>query len=377
MDQEACAEAFIRRMTNKCTYMHDADVLPKDSLLYSKFVVLNELNNVCVNGDRLPTDLKQHIYRELFMRQKKVKAKNFRDFMINNGYMRETDSLSGFDGDFKGSLGSLIDFRKIIGVKAGDNKMVEEIIKWIVLFGDTKKLLKDRINKFYGDKLSENEIKAIVNLKYTGWGRLSREFLEQITSQIPGFANELGIITAMYETPNNLMELLSGQYQYLDKLQAYNNTMHEATGSLTYETVADLYVSPAVKRSIWQTLVLAEEIKNVMGHEPKKVFIEMTRSDVQNKKRTVSRKNSLISLYKACKGETRDWLAELENRTDGDLRGDKLFLYYTQMGRCMYTGERIEIGELFSTGADGRALYDIEHIFPQSKIRMTALTTEF
>lgn len=369
VDQEACAEAFIRRMTNKCTYMHDADVLPKDSLLYSKFVVLNELNNVCVNGDRLPTDLKQHIYRELFMRQKKVKAKNFRDFMINNGYMRETDSLSGFDGDFKGSLGSLIDFRKIIGVKAGDNKMVEEIIKWIVLFGDTKKLLKDRINKFYGDKLSENEIKAIVNLKYTGWGRLSREFLEQITSQIPGFANELGIITAMYETPNNLMELLSGQYQYLDKLQAYNNTMHEATGSLTYETVADLYVSPAVKRSIWQTLVLAEEIKNVMGHEPKKVFIEMTRSDVQNKKRTVSRKNSLISLYKACKGETRDWLAELENRTDGDLRGDKLFLYYTQMGRCMYTGERIEIGELFSTGADGRALYDIEHIFPQSKIK--------
>ena len=77
MDQEACAEAFIRRMTNKCTYMHDADVLPKDSLLYSKFVVLNELNNVCVNGDRLPTDLKQHIYRELFMRQKKVKPKTF------------------------------------------------------------------------------------------------------------------------------------------------------------------------------------------------------------------------------------------------------------------------------------------------------------
>ena len=77
----------------------------------------------------------------------------------------------------------------------------------------------------------------------------------------------------MYETPNNLMELLSGQYQYLDKLQAYNNTMHEATGSLTYETVADLYVSPAVKRSIWQTLVLAEEIKNVMGQSRKKYLL--------------------------------------------------------------------------------------------------------
>ena len=369
VDQEACAEAFIRRMTNKCTYMHDTDVLPKDSLLYSKFIVLNELNNVCVNGDRLPTDLKQHIYCELFMQQKKVKIKNLQDFMINNGYMSDTDILSGFDDDFKGSLGSLIDFRKIIGAKANDNEMVEEIIKWIVLFGDTKKLLKERVNKFYGDKLSENEIKAIINLKYTGWGRLSKKFLEQLTSKIPGFENELNIIVAMYETSNNLMELLSGQYQYLNKLQAYNNKIHEDIGALTYETVADLYVSPAVKRSIWQTLVLAEEIKNVMGHEPRKVFIEMTRSDMKNKKRTVSRKNQLISLYKACNDEIRDWVAELESRTDSDLRGDKLFLYYTQMGRCMYTGERIEIGELFSNGSDGRALYDIEHIYPQSKIK--------
>ena len=373
VNQEACAEAFITRMTNKCTYLRDADVLPQDSLLYSKFVVLNELNNVCVNGGRLPADLKQHLYRELFMKQKKVTRKAFCDFMIDNGYISKTDIISGFDGDFKGSLGSFIDFEKIIGVKISDTAMVEEIIKWIVLFGDTKKLLNDRVTKFYCDKLTEQEIKKIVNLKYSGWGRISKEFLEQITSSMPEFENELSIIEGLYQTQNNLMELLSGQYQYLAKLQNHNNGINTSAQGVSYEAVADLYVSPAVRRSIWQTLVLAEEIKGIMGHEPKKIFIEMTRSDSDNKKRSVSRRNSLIDLYKKCKDDTRDWVAELENCTDGDLRGDKLFFYYTQMGKCMYTGERIELHDLFSMGADGKASYDIEHIFPQSKIKDDSL----
>ena len=46
IDVEQSAENFIRRMTNKCTYLIGEDVLPKDSLLYSKFMVLNELNNL-------------------------------------------------------------------------------------------------------------------------------------------------------------------------------------------------------------------------------------------------------------------------------------------------------------------------------------------
>lgn len=46
IDIEASAEEFIRRMTNKCTYFVKKDVLPKNSLLYTEFMVLNELNNV-------------------------------------------------------------------------------------------------------------------------------------------------------------------------------------------------------------------------------------------------------------------------------------------------------------------------------------------
>ena len=53
IDVEQSAENFIRRMTNKCTYLIGEDVLPKDSLLYSKFMVLNELNNLRLDGQNL------------------------------------------------------------------------------------------------------------------------------------------------------------------------------------------------------------------------------------------------------------------------------------------------------------------------------------
>ena len=68
IDLEESAEMFIRRMTNKCTYLYGEDVLPKDSLLYSKFMVLNELNNLRLNGEKISTELKQKIYEEVFCR---------------------------------------------------------------------------------------------------------------------------------------------------------------------------------------------------------------------------------------------------------------------------------------------------------------------
>lgn len=69
IDVEQSAENFIRRMTNKCTYLIGEDVLPKDSLLYSKFMVLNELNNLRLDGQKISVELKQKIYRVDFLQK--------------------------------------------------------------------------------------------------------------------------------------------------------------------------------------------------------------------------------------------------------------------------------------------------------------------
>ncbi|MEL7604443.1 MAG: type II CRISPR RNA-guided endonuclease Cas9 [Sedimentibacter saalensis] len=363
VDIETSAENFILRMTNKCTYLIGADVLPKNSLLYSEYMVLNELNNLKINGDEITVDLKNKIFSDLFMHQKRVTNKKLRAYLLSEGVIDKQDEISGIDGDFKSSLTSYIDFKRILKDKKNIIEIIEEIIRWIVLFGDDKKLLKKRLCKVYGNELSDSEIKSILSLKYSGWGRLSREFLKEIVHVDKSTGESISIISAMRNTNNNLMRLLSGRFDFINSIEKYNAELTNQTTELTYDLVEKLYVSPAVKRSIWQTLLIVGEISKIKKQTPKKIFIEMARSE-EEKKATKSRKNILLELYESCKYEERNWLDEIEAKPDSDFRSDRLYLYYTQMGRCMYTGEPIDISKLFD-----KNLYDVDHIYPQSKIK--------
>ena len=51
IDTDAAAEAFIRRMTGKCTYLVEEDVLPANSLIYERFRFLNELAGIRYTED--------------------------------------------------------------------------------------------------------------------------------------------------------------------------------------------------------------------------------------------------------------------------------------------------------------------------------------
>ena len=356
IDIEASAEKFIRRMTNKCTYLTGEDVLPKDSLLYSKFMVLNELNNLRLNGELVSVELKQKLYEDLFQRKRKVNQKALKDYLYREGIADKNVEISGIDGDFKASLTSYHDLKeKLTGIELS-NKEKEDIILNLSLFGDDKKLLKRRLKKLLPN-LTDKQIDSISSLKYKGWGRLSKTFLEEITVPAPETGEAWNLITALWETNDNLMQLLSDKYLFkavIDELNAQKNYER-----LTYETIENLYVSPAVRRQIWQTILVIKELQKIMSAAPKRLFIEMAR-EKQERKRTETRKKQLIDLYKACKREERDWISELSDHPDHELRSDKLYLYYTQKGRCMYSGEPIELEDLWNN-------YDIDHIYPQSK----------
>lgn len=362
VDTEASAEKFIRRMTNKCTYLVGEDVLPKDSLLYSKFMVLNELNNLRLNGEKISVELKQQIYEEVFCRYRKVTIKKLKKYLKCQGIANENVDISGIDGDFKAQLTSYHDFKeKLTGISLS-RQAKEEIILNIVLFGEDKKLLKQRLKKRFPE-LTEGQLKGIGTLSYKGWGRLSDTFLEKITVPAPETGEIWNIITALWETNDNLMQLLSRNYTFTNEIETFN--AGKKTAEFSYKTVEGLYVSPSVKRQIWQTLKVVKEIKKVMGTDPQRVFVEMAR-EKQESKRTESRRKQLLDLYKTCKKEEPEWINELcgqlEQCQDHQLRSDKLYLYYTQKGRCMYSGERIELGDLWDNQK-----YDVDHIYPQSK----------
>ena len=114
----------------------------------------------------------------------------------------------------------------------------------------------------------------------------------------------------------------------------------------------------------WQTILVLKEITEVMGEAPARVFVEMARDPNAEKKRTESRKNKFLALYKNCKEEERELYNQINKRDEADFRSKKLYLYYTQKGRCMYSGERIDLDDLFNDN-----LYDIDHIYPRHFVK--------
>lgn len=372
IDFDQSGEKFIRRMTNKCTYLIGRDVLPKNSLLYGEFMVWNEINNIKVGSDCLPVEVKKKLFEDVFQMKKRVRRKDIENFLTAEGIDLKENLLTGLDINVKSSLTAYHDFRKIFGEdvkKYSVQQMIEDIIGWITVYGQESKMVKNVIRKKYGkEQITEEQLKKIIRLKYDGWGRFSREFL----CELEGANKETGeiytIIGALRETNDNLMQLLSQRYTFWDEVTSRNQEQKKTIDKITYETVlGDRMASPAVKKSIWQAVLIVEEIKKIMGKEPEKIFIEMTRAGGK-KERTTSRKEQLLQLYKHIKDEERDWAGEIDGKTEEDFRSIKTYLYYTQMGRCMYTGEKINYSQL-----NDAQIYDKDHIYPRSKTKDDSL----
>ena len=385
VDREKSNEEFINRMTNKCTYIYGKDVIPKNSLLYSKYMVLNELNNVKVWGKPITVEMKQDIFNDLFMKHSRVTGSMLLRYIKAKTQFADlkAEDLSGFDKDFKASMRPYLEFEnKVFGGRLRENgirNIVEDCIKWATIYGDDKTMLANVIKQEYGNELSAEEIKAICKLRFSGWGNFSREFLcvvEGVDKEIVT-GEMMTIMQALWDTNCNLMQILSKRFTFREEIDKLNNDAIGKITEISYDAlVKDMYISPANKRAVWQCVLISEEIKKVMGHAPEKIFVEMARGEDKNKdrtnknkNRTVSRKQHLLDLYAGCNKDVREWTEEIDSKDERDFNSKKLYLYYTQMGRCMYTGEAIDLDALMSNNSK----WDRDHIYPQSKIKDDSL----
>ena len=363
---------FIDNLVRRCTYLAGESVLPKASLLYEKYCVLNEINNLRIGGEKISVNLKQDIYNDLFKKGNRLTRKKIAKYLINRGLLDEEDKLTGVDININNSLASYGKFYKIFGEELEKDSVkenVEKIIYYATIFGDSKKDLEKLLQKDFGNILDSEAIKKICSYKFKDWGRISKEMLE-LEGCEKGTGEAYTIIQAMWSTNNNFMELLFGEnYTFRDELEAKQVKLQKELNSFAPEDLDDYYFSAPVKRMIWQTVLVLKEIRKLMGHDPSRIFIEMTRADGEKGKRTQSRGKQLIELYKKIKDEERDWISEIDKADkDGSLRSKKLYLYYTQCGRCMYTGEPIDLSELFDKNK-----YDIDHIYPRHFVKDDSL----
>lgn len=367
VDLDKSEQAFIQRMTNYCTYLPGEEVLPQQSLLYSRFMVLNEVNNLTVNGKGIPVKIKQEIVENLFETRRKITPKQIRDYLRSRGYLEPKDELGGIDVSIKSSLNSYHSFRRLLESGSLTEEQVEEIIRHAAYSEDKNRMERWLLCQY--PSLSKEDRRYILHLKLKEFGRLSARFLTGIYHINKETGEARSIMDLLWEINDNLMQLLSERYDFkkqIDEIVADYYAVHPQTVS---ERLDDMYISNAVKRPILQSLKVTEEVVKAMGHAPDKIFIEMARDVGDQKKgqRTTSRKEQILALYhKIGTEEAKELEAELlamGDMADNRLQGDKLFLYFMQFGRCIYTGNRIELSQL-ATNA-----YDIDHIYPQSKVQ--------
>lgn len=367
VDKEASAEEFIKKMISSCTYLLNEKAIPANSILYSKFKVLNELKQIKINDNPLSKELQEQIYNDLFLNTSgTITDKKFKEYLYAN---KVTDIygddilVKGYSADekFANSMKSYVDFFGIDGVFENTNYTLndaEKIIEWITIFED-KNILKVKLNREYPD-LNEEKVNKLLKTKYTGWSSLSRKLLTGVLYFDKETNTSKSIMDLMIETKENFMQILNNKkYKFLELIDKING--EQITKKVNYDLVRDLVTSPATKRGIYQALKIVDEITNYIGYDPEYISIEMARNE-DKKERKPDRKKYLESLYKEYKNKIdnyNDLNKELKNQEKID--SEKLFLYFIQEGKSLYSMTPLKIENLSD--------YEVDHIIPRTLIK--------
>ena len=375
VDKASSAEDFINKMTNYDLYLPEEKVLPKHSLLYETFAVYNELTKVKFIAEGLTRyqflDKKQKkdIFDTFFKAEdkRKVTEKDIIHYLHTvDGY--DGIELEGIEKQFNASLSTYHDLLKIIKDKEfmDDDKneaILENIVHTLTIFED-REMIKQRLAQ-YNSLFDEKVIKALTRRHYTGWGKLSAKLINGIRDKKSG-KTILDYLIDDGEINRNFMQLIHDDglsfKEIIQKAQVFGKTND------VKQVVQELPGSPAIKKGILQSIKIVDELVKVMGHAPESIVIEMAR---ENQTTARGKKNSQ-QRYKRIEDSLKNLASGLdsnilkENPTDNvQLQNDRLFLYYLQNGKDMYTGEALNINQLSS--------YDIDHIIPQAFIKDDSL----
>lgn len=387
VDLEGTADKFISNLTNYCTYIFGENTLPKESLLFQAYKVLNDLNNLKVNEQLISKEDKDYVIENVYLKKRKIKGKDILN-ALKHKYKDEPSITTKGSGKsigedevdltmFNSSLSSFIDmsnpnaFGPEFYKDSAKFELAEKVIELITIVED-KELLKERLKKL---ELSDNQVNYLFKQKYSGWAPLSRKLLDGITidcvNENTGEVYPVTIIDVMRDTPLNFMEIYETKGSQFSGFKEKVAELNDEKNICRDDLIEESYASPAMKRSVRQTFKVIDELKNTLKIDHfDRIFVEATRAPGEVGKMVKSRKKQLQEAYDAAKDlvdqELRDDLQklrdDLEKQTDDQLRRKKVYLYFMQLGRSVYSGEKINLNKLDEN-------YDIDHIIPQAKLK--------
>lgn len=371
VDFEKTANTFIRHLTAKDSLILSEDVMPSSAILYQKFNVLNELNKVRVDGNLLRPGDKQKIFNDLFRSSKSVSVSKFKRYLKTNyGYLHDPE-ITGLANkkSFNTSYSTYIDFKRIIGDKVDNpdyQQDLDKIVAWSTIFPKGP-IYRHKLNEI--NWLNSSQKNKISNLHYSGWGRYSRKTLA-------GLVNDNGerIIDIMWNTNLNFAQVAS-KPDFKKQIAELNADY--INGDESFDEMLDSsYTSPQNKKAIRQAIYVLNDIVKKMGHAPETVSLQFMRYNQPNKV-TQSRAKILSNLYKNITRETaRNYFSDKQLLSKElksiDNINYKIYLYFLQFGRDMYSGLQINIDDLLNYPSN----YKVVHVLPPTFINDDSLNNK-
>lgn len=371
IDKESSAEAFINRMTSFDLYLPEEKVLPKHSLLYETFTVYNELTKVRFIAESmrdyqfLDSKQKKDIVRLYFKNKRKVTDKDIIEYLhAIDGY--DGIELKGIEKQFNSSLSTYHDLLNIINDKeflddSSNEAIIEEIIHTLTIFED-REMIKQRLSKFE-NIFDKSVLKKLSRRHYTGWGKLSAKLINGIRDEKSG-NTILDYLIDDGVSNRNFMQLIHDDALSFKKKIKKAQIIGDKDN--IKQVVQALPGSPAIKKGILQSIKIVDELVKVMGRRPESIVVEMARENQYTKQGKSNSQQRLKRLEESLKELGSKILkenipAKLSKIDNNALQNDRLYLYYLQNGKDMYTGEELDIDRLSN--------YDIDHIIPQAFLK--------
>ena len=391
VDKKETQKNFIQRMLNHCTYLKGENdyCIPSSSISYQAFVCLQYVNKLRdSNNNLISVDAKQQLFKDLFLSNKTVTAKEIKEWMYQHK-LGNTASIPTCNCNMSTyiSFKNLNKYKNYEFLRLEQIKEIDEIVKLMMICSD-KETRNDILKNDY--HFDDEDIKQIKGFNYKNWGRLSDRFLNGIKIEYNDEeSNEhreySSLNNVLWFTNFNLNEILfNSKFNFHDEIEKYNENQNidfkESDDDFLKNWMEkNVCVSPIWTRSFVQTYKLIKEVNELLKEEGKEISyysVECTRENKSDKKgkETCSRYDRLLNIFKGkdFNKEARDQginvstlIKSLQENKDSINNSDHFLLYFQQLGKDMYTLEPItDLDEIGTNKA-----YDIDHIYPQSILK--------
>lgn len=356
-------ENFIEKLRGEDKHLLGEKTLPKHSLLYQEYEVLNEINSIRItvertgkNGGQYETKLplteteRKNLYKIILEKRTCATLKD-----IENSLEKETEtqkqSISGFQDHknqrFANTLSTYHDLKNIFGEdflinEKGENiiysldnhidfnnkrNFLEKIVEIQTIYGDEKsrkeeieKLKKDDTFEEYQTQLTQNTVNRLSKIHYKGYGKFSKKLLAEIKCEYDDNSKQtvMEVMRTGYTGMRNIednkqvettffpnfQEVYYAENNFREKIDVLNKEERKKRKQESLnDQIGRRIKDPTVKRGVKQATAVVDDLIRLFGYPPKYIFIEKADGGEDN---SDSRKSNLTTSYNKLLGDNNN-----------------------------------------------------------------------